>query len=117
MDIMFKLNEGTHKKIFNLRSELKETLPVCDTCTVLPLGKFIIDMVEVFGSIITEALDTIWSVAPLSRIHGLELVELIDNADNADTGNKPATLMLLSELPKGRWLSADKAIVIVHKKI
>ena len=92
--------------MFNLRSELKETLPVCDTCVVLPLGKFIIDMVEVFGSIIIEALDTIWSVAPLSRIHGLELLELIDNAD---TGNKPATLMLLSKLLEGRWLSADKA--------
>ena len=92
MDIRFKLNEDTHKTLFNLRSGFKKTLPVCDTCVVSPFGKFIVDMVVAFGSVITEALDTIWFVALLSRIHELELVELIDNAN---TGNKPATLMLL----------------------
>ena len=116
MDIRFKLNEDTHKTLFNLRSGLKETLPVCDTCAVPPSGKFIVDMMVAFDSVITEALDTIWSVAPLLRIHRLELVELIDNAD---TENKPATLMLLSELPKGRWLVQIRlvqSVVIVEKK-
>ena len=59
MDIKFKLNEGTHKTLFNIRLGLKETLPVCDTCVVLPLGKFIVKMIVVFGSFITEALDNI----------------------------------------------------------
>ena len=66
-------------------------------------------MVATFGSFIIEASDTIWfvvSIAPVSRIDGLELVELIDIAD---TGNKPAALMLLSELLEGWWLSADNA--------
>ena len=59
MDIRFKLNEGTHKTFFNLRSGLKKTLLICDTCVVSPLGNFIVDMVVAFGSVITEVLDTI----------------------------------------------------------
>jgi len=59
MNIRFKLNEGTYKTLFNLRLGLKETLLVCDTCVVPPLGKFIVDMVVAFGSVRTEALDTI----------------------------------------------------------
>ena len=59
MDIRFKLNESTHKTFFNLRSGLKETLLVCDTCAISPLGKFIVDIMVAFGSVITEVLDTI----------------------------------------------------------
>ena len=59
MDISFKWNECTHKTLFNIRSGLKETLSVCDTCVVPPLCKFMVDMVAAFGSVITEALDII----------------------------------------------------------
>ena len=56
-DIRFKLNEGTHKIWFNLWSGLKETLLVCDTCAIPPLGKFIVEMIVTFGSVITQTLD------------------------------------------------------------
>ena len=59
MDLRFKLNEDTHKILFNLKSGLKEILLVCDTYVVPLLGKFMVDMVAAFGSVITEALDTI----------------------------------------------------------
>jgi len=36
-------------------------------------------------------------------------IRLLELIDNEDTGNKPTTLMLLSELLEGRRLSADKA--------
>ena len=59
MDIRFKLNEGTHKTLFNLRSGLREILPVCDTRAIPPLGKFIVDMMAAFNSVITEDFYTI----------------------------------------------------------
>ena len=55
-----------------------------------PLSKFIVDMIATFGFVTTKTLDIIWSVAPQSRIHELELAKLMDTAD---TGNKPAIWM------------------------